>query len=161
MKKLLRYFIPASLPADEDIQRKARLTVGTLLIIAYFNIHYIIISWLIPYPGGLLSQIPNLIFFCLYHLHCLFRFLYQRISFCNFSMAGLHSHCCGIGLEQKRKPHFAAICIAGRSNIFSAVPRRIRLSRPNCGCKTMGVQNLLSYLQHWSGLDFVLDSNCI
>lgn len=62
MKKLLRYFIPASLPADEDIQRKARLTVGTLLIIAYFNINYIIISWLMPYPGGLLSQIPNLIF---------------------------------------------------------------------------------------------------
>ncbi len=60
MNKLIRYFIPANLSPDEDIQRKARLTIAVLLIIAYFNINYIIISWLIPYPGGLLSQIPLL-----------------------------------------------------------------------------------------------------
>jgi len=61
VKNLIKHFIPRHLPKDEDAQRKARLTVSVLLIIAYFNVNYIIISLLINYSGGLLSQIPLLI----------------------------------------------------------------------------------------------------
>ena len=58
MKKLVQYFIPPGLPQDEEAQRKARLTVGTLLIIALFNFNYSIFSYFIDYSGGLYSQIP-------------------------------------------------------------------------------------------------------
>ncbi len=57
MNKIVRYFIPAGLPDNEEVQRKARLTVGTLLIITVFNLHYSIFSWFINYPGGLVSQV--------------------------------------------------------------------------------------------------------
>lgn len=39
----------------------ARLTVGTLLIITAFNLNYSIISWVIDYPGGLVSQVSQFI----------------------------------------------------------------------------------------------------
>lgn len=58
MKKLVQYFIPKGLSTDEEAQRKARLTVGVLLIICYFTSNYSLISWLIDYPGGLISQVP-------------------------------------------------------------------------------------------------------
>jgi class 3 adenylate cyclase len=61
MKKIIRYFIPDTIPKDADSQRKAQLTVATLLIIIYFNINYIVISALIEFPGGILSQLPLLI----------------------------------------------------------------------------------------------------
>jgi adenylate cyclase len=72
MKKIVQYFIPDTIPQDADSQRKARLTVATVLIIIYFNINYIGISWLIDYPGGILSQFPlmivGIIFLALYRL---------------------------------------------------------------------------------------------
>lgn len=58
MKKIAQFFIPDNIPKDVESQRKARLTVGVLLIVAYFNLNYIVISYLINYPGGLLSQVP-------------------------------------------------------------------------------------------------------
>ncbi|MEO1149042.1 MAG: adenylate/guanylate cyclase domain-containing protein [Cyanobacteria bacterium J06638_22] len=58
MKEIVRFFIPDNIPKDVESQRKAKLTVGVLLIVAYFNLNYIVISYLIHYPGGLLSQIP-------------------------------------------------------------------------------------------------------
>ncbi|MCU0403940.1 MAG: hypothetical protein MUE99_05270 [Chitinophagaceae bacterium] len=75
MKQLIQYFIPKSLSGDEEVQRKARLTVGTLLIIAVFNLNYSVFSYFIGYQGGLLSQIP------LFLISMLTLFLYR---------AGLH-----------------------------------------------------------------------
>lgn len=49
------------MPSDEESIRRAKLTVGTYLIVGYFNINYIIISYLLDYRGGLYSQIPLLI----------------------------------------------------------------------------------------------------
>lgn len=57
MKNIVQYFVPSNLPDDAERQRKAGLTVGILLIIAGFNLNYILISLLIDYPGGLLSQV--------------------------------------------------------------------------------------------------------
>ncbi len=50
--------MPSALPDNEEVQRKARLTVGTLLIITIFNLNYTAFSWFIDYPGGLMSQAP-------------------------------------------------------------------------------------------------------
>ena len=60
MNKIAGFFIPDNIPKDVESQRKAKLTVGVLLIVAYFNLNYIVISYLINYPGGLLSQDPLL-----------------------------------------------------------------------------------------------------
>ncbi|MFM2387627.1 MAG: Adenylate cyclase [Bacteroidota bacterium] len=75
LAKLIRYFIPESYQDTPENVRKARLTVGTLLVVAYFNINYIVISLLISYKGCLYSQVPLLIV----SLACLF--LYKsRVS---------------------------------------------------------------------------------
>ncbi len=58
MKRIIQYFIPATIPVDADSQRKARFTVAVWIIIAYFNLNYIIISSVIHYPGGIISQLP-------------------------------------------------------------------------------------------------------
>ncbi len=58
MRNIVQYFLPSNIPDDAESQRKAGLTVGILLIIAGFNFGYIVISFLIDYPGGLLSQVP-------------------------------------------------------------------------------------------------------
>ena len=58
MKKIIQFFIPATIPPDADSQRKARFTVAVWIIIAYFNLNYIIISTIIHFPGGVLSQLP-------------------------------------------------------------------------------------------------------
>ncbi|MFI5170872.1 MAG: adenylate/guanylate cyclase domain-containing protein [Chitinophagales bacterium] len=58
MKKIIQYFIPVTIPTDADSQRKARFTVAVWIIIAYFNLNYIIISYFIDYPGGIISQLP-------------------------------------------------------------------------------------------------------
>ncbi len=55
--KLFNYFIPIDLTHEEETHRKAKLTVGVMLIIAYFNINYIGISYFINYPGGIYSQL--------------------------------------------------------------------------------------------------------
>jgi len=87
MNKFISYFIPAGLPDNEEVQRKARLTVGTLLIITVFNLNYSIFSWIIGYPGGLVSQVslfivglttlflyrrgvPNFILLLVYFIFC-------------------------------------------------------------------------------------------
>jgi class 3 adenylate cyclase len=57
VKQIIQYFIPDTIPDDVESQRKARLTVGVFLIIAYFNLNYIAISYFIHYTGGLWSQI--------------------------------------------------------------------------------------------------------
>src|SRR3989344_3843918 len=57
-KKLIQYFIPNHFTANEEEHRKAKITVGALLVVAYFNINYIIISILFDYAGGLYSQVP-------------------------------------------------------------------------------------------------------
>ncbi|HEY9735566.1 MAG TPA: diguanylate cyclase [Trichocoleus sp.] len=61
MKRIIEYFIPDNIPNDVESQHKARLTVGVLLVIAYFNLNYTVISYLINYPGGLFSQVPLLV----------------------------------------------------------------------------------------------------
>ena len=59
--KLVGYFIPLELTHQEETHRKAKLTVGVMLIIAYFNINYIVISTIIGYPSGIYSQLFLLI----------------------------------------------------------------------------------------------------
>ncbi|MBK7764538.1 MAG: adenylate/guanylate cyclase domain-containing protein [Bacteroidetes bacterium] len=61
LKKLLTYFFPSGMSTDEESIRRAKLTVGTYLIVGYFNINYIVISLLLDYNGGLYSQIPLLL----------------------------------------------------------------------------------------------------
>ena len=58
MKRIVRYFIPDTLPDDADIQRKANVSIIIWLIIAYFNLSYALISYFIGYSGGVISQIP-------------------------------------------------------------------------------------------------------
>ena len=58
MKEVVQYFMPNNIPDDVESRRKAGLTVGILLIVAGFNLNYIVISYLIRYTGGLLSQVP-------------------------------------------------------------------------------------------------------
>ncbi len=60
-KKLIQYFIPDHFTTNEEEHRKAKITVGTLLVVAYFNINYIIISIIFEYKGGLYSQVPLLL----------------------------------------------------------------------------------------------------
>ena len=60
MKQLVTYFISSNLPDNEELQRKARLTVGTLLLIAASNIQYSLISWSIDFPQGVSSQLALL-----------------------------------------------------------------------------------------------------
>jgi len=57
INKLIRYFIPLHFTKNEEEHRRAKITVGALLIVAYFNINYIIISLIFEYNGGLYSQI--------------------------------------------------------------------------------------------------------
>ncbi|HRO07652.1 MAG TPA: adenylate/guanylate cyclase domain-containing protein [Saprospiraceae bacterium] len=61
MKKVIEFFIPSNLSKDTESQRKARLSVAVWLIIALFNLNYTFISYLIQYPGGVLSQLPLLL----------------------------------------------------------------------------------------------------
>lgn len=61
LKKILHYFIPQAYMYDAEELRRASLTVGAFLIIAYFNINYIVISNLIDYKGGIYSQAPLLL----------------------------------------------------------------------------------------------------
>jgi hypothetical protein len=61
MKKIIQFFIPLSVPAEAESQRKARLLVSVLLIIVYFNLNYCVISYLIGYSGGIASQLPLMI----------------------------------------------------------------------------------------------------
>ncbi len=92
MKKVIQYFIPSTIPPDAESQRKARLTVTTWLIIAYFNLNYALISYFIHYDGGLWSQLPLM----LISIACLFGYRYKsKLSFiypfyfisCSFSIA--------------------------------------------------------------------------
>lgn len=59
-KKLIQYFIPDHFTTNEEEHRKAKISIGVFLVVAYFNINYIIISLLIDYAGGLYSQVPLL-----------------------------------------------------------------------------------------------------
>ena len=61
MKKIIQYFIPDTIPPDADSQRKARFTVAVWIIIAYFNLNYSVISYIIHYPGGIISQLPLMV----------------------------------------------------------------------------------------------------
>lgn len=58
LEKLIQYFIPLIYTNSEEEHRKAKITVGALLVVAYFNINYIVISIIFEYPGGLYSQVP-------------------------------------------------------------------------------------------------------
>lgn len=73
MKKLIRYFIPPTIPLDADSQRKARLTVSVWIIIAIFNLNYTIWCYFIHFPKGMLSQLPLLFI----TLSCLFLYKYK------------------------------------------------------------------------------------
>ena len=57
VKKLISFFIPKREFADEETLRKANLTVGTLLIVLYFTLSYVLISYIIEYPKGIESQL--------------------------------------------------------------------------------------------------------
>ncbi|HVZ55325.1 MAG TPA: adenylate/guanylate cyclase domain-containing protein [Chitinophagaceae bacterium] len=61
MKKVIQFFIPATIPDDPEQQRKARLTVSVLLIIIYFNLNYSLVSYLIGFSGGIYSQVPLMV----------------------------------------------------------------------------------------------------
>ncbi|MDF2437918.1 MAG: hypothetical protein K0Q95_2294 [Bacteroidota bacterium] len=61
LNKLIQYFIPLHFLRNEEEHRKAKITVGALLVVAYFNINYIIISIIFEYAGGLYSQVPLLL----------------------------------------------------------------------------------------------------
>jgi hypothetical protein len=61
MNKIIQFFIPDNIPDDPEQQRKSRLTVSVLLIIAYFNLNYSIVSYLIGFPGGVFPQLPLLL----------------------------------------------------------------------------------------------------
>tara|TARA_B110000211_G_C14070339_1_gene549642 strand:- start:1051 stop:2286 length:1236 start_codon:yes stop_codon:yes gene_type:complete len=56
MKKLVQYFIPSSLPNNEEVQRKARLTAGTLLLLLVSTLQYSSISLYIGFDEGVMSQ---------------------------------------------------------------------------------------------------------
>lgn len=58
LNKLIEYFIPHHFSVNEEKHRKAKITVGAFLVVAYFNINYIIISIIFEYNGGLYSQVP-------------------------------------------------------------------------------------------------------
>lgn len=58
IKSILNYFIPEAYTHDAEVMRRASLTVGTFIIVAYFNINYVVISKLIDYQGGIYSQAP-------------------------------------------------------------------------------------------------------
>jgi serine phosphatase RsbU (regulator of sigma subunit) len=73
LQKTLEYFIPNNYKITEEEHHQAKITVGTFLVVACFNLNYIIISILIEYQGGLLSQIP--LFFV--SITCLFLFKRQ------------------------------------------------------------------------------------
>ncbi len=57
VKKLMSFFIPQREFADEETLRKANLTIGTLLIVLYFTLNYVLISYFIEYPKGIESQL--------------------------------------------------------------------------------------------------------
>jgi class 3 adenylate cyclase len=92
MKKIIQFFIPPSVPAEAESQRKARLLVSVLLIIVYFNLNYCVISYLIDYSGGIASQLPLMV------LGIITLFLYRKgvkpellnsiyFSYCSISIA--------------------------------------------------------------------------
>lgn len=92
MKKLIRYFIPSNIDDNIDAHRKASLTIIVFFIIAGFNIFYTTISYIIDFPGGILSQLPLL---CV-TVVCLFLYKYGitpvyiytfYFIFCIFSIA--------------------------------------------------------------------------
>ena len=58
LKKLFKYFVPPIYSKTEEEYRRAKLTVGTYLVIVFFSICYSTISTIIKYNGGLLSQVP-------------------------------------------------------------------------------------------------------
>lgn len=58
---IFQFFIPPSVPDDAESQRKARITVAVLMIIILFNLNYYVISYLIGFTGGVLSQFPVMI----------------------------------------------------------------------------------------------------
>jgi class 3 adenylate cyclase len=73
MNRIIQYFIPSNISSDADSQRKARLTVATWIIIACFNLNYVLISYFIHYEGGIWSQLPLM----LITIACLFGYKYK------------------------------------------------------------------------------------
>ncbi len=58
---LIKYFVPTEYHKTEESSRKARLAVGVYLVISLFSFTYSVISLVINYWGGIISQIPLLI----------------------------------------------------------------------------------------------------
>jgi class 3 adenylate cyclase len=90
MNRIIQFFIPGNIPGDPEQQRKARLTVSVLLIIAYLN--YSAVSYLIGFPGGVYSQLPllliGIIVLCLYKAGIAPRILYAFYFInCSISIA--------------------------------------------------------------------------
>lgn len=61
MRDLIQFFIPSTVPEDAESQRKARITIAVLIVVILFNLTYSVISFLIDFPGGLISQVPLMI----------------------------------------------------------------------------------------------------
>ncbi len=59
--KLIDYFIPSEYRSDNEELRKARLAVGVYLVVTLFTLSYSVISFIINFTGGLLSQVPLMI----------------------------------------------------------------------------------------------------
>ncbi|MBP9134024.1 MAG: adenylate/guanylate cyclase domain-containing protein [Saprospiraceae bacterium] len=73
MKRIVQYFIPATIPLDADSQRKARLTVAVWLIISIFTLQYTVSCYLIDFPMGMVSQLP----LCFITICCLILYKYE------------------------------------------------------------------------------------
>ncbi len=59
--KLIEYFVPGEYHKTEESSRKARLAVGVYLVVAIFSLSYSVISIVIDYWGGIVSQAPLLV----------------------------------------------------------------------------------------------------
>jgi len=56
--KLIDYFIPAEYHHSEESSRKARLAVGTYVVIAIYSFVYSVINFVVEFWGGFISQFP-------------------------------------------------------------------------------------------------------
>lgn len=59
--RLIDFFIPAEYRSDSEELRKSRLAAGVYLIVGLFTFSYSVISLLIDFTGGLLSQVPLMV----------------------------------------------------------------------------------------------------
>ena len=70
--KIIEYFIPPEYHVTEELLRRARLAVGVYIIVTLSTLNYSVLSLIIGYGGGLISQAP------LFFISMLCLYLYRR-----------------------------------------------------------------------------------